>query len=79
MIIVFLFFRSVCGGCVDLKLVSDISRMYFRGWQVNNNERLALADRVQKKLQKKHQNFRLICSRDKIEKEFRHKEEKPRS
>jgi hypothetical protein len=46
---------------------------------VNNNERLALAERVQKKLQKKHQTFQHICTRDQIEKEFQRKDEKSRS
>ena len=37
---------------------------------MNDIERLALADRVQKRLQKKHPDFRLIQKRDKIEKEL---------
>jgi hypothetical protein len=40
---------------------------------MNDIERLALADRVQKRLQKKHPYFRLIQKRDKIEKELKEK------
>ena len=40
---------------------------------MNDIERLALADRVQKRLLKKHPHFRLIRKRDKIEKELKEK------
>ena len=38
---------------------------------MNNKERLALADKVQKRLEKEHPHFQLIRKRDEIEKELK--------
>jgi hypothetical protein len=40
---------------------------------MNNKKRLALADKVQKRIQKEHPHFRLILKRDEIEKELKEK------
>ena len=40
---------------------------------MNNKDRLALADKVQKRIQKEHPHFRLIRKRDEIEKEIKEK------
>jgi len=40
---------------------------------MNNNERLALANRVQKRIQKQLPHYRFISKRDEIEKEFNNK------
>jgi len=37
---------------------------------MTNQERLALADRVQKKIQKKLIGYRIICRKEQIEKEL---------
>jgi len=37
---------------------------------MTNQERLALADRVQKNIQKKLIGYRIICRKEQIEKEF---------
>jgi hypothetical protein len=37
---------------------------------MTNQERLALADRVQKKIQKKRIGYRIVCRKEQIEKEF---------
>jgi hypothetical protein len=42
---------------------------------LNEKERFALAERVQKRIQEKHPLFRLIKRRDEIEKEFKVKNE----
>ena len=46
---------------------------------MSNNEKLDLAERVQKRIQEKHPHFRLIKRRDEIEKEFKMKIENRRS
>ena len=46
---------------------------------MNDNERLALAERIQKRIQEKHPHFRLIKRRDEIEKELNVKNENCRS
>jgi hypothetical protein len=38
---------------------------------MNEKERFALAERVQKRIQKKHHHYRLIKRRDEIEKELK--------
>jgi hypothetical protein len=40
---------------------------------VDNEERLALAEKVQKSIQKRTVNYRLVQRREKIEKEFEKK------
>ena len=40
---------------------------------MDNEERLALAEKVQKSIQKKTVNYRLVQRREKIEKEFEKK------
>jgi hypothetical protein len=40
---------------------------------VDNEERLALAEKVQKNIQKRTVNYRLVQRREKIEKEFEKK------
>lgn len=40
---------------------------------MNNNERLALANRVQKRIQKQLPHYQFISKRDEIEKEFNNK------
>jgi len=42
---------------------------------LNNKERFALAERIQKRVQEKHPHFRLIKRRDEIEKELKEKNE----
>jgi len=42
---------------------------------LNDKERCALAERIQKRVQEKHPHFRLIKRRDEIEKEFKVKNE----
>ncbi len=42
---------------------------------MNDKEMLALAERVQKRIQEKHPHFRLIKRRDEIEKELKVKNE----
>jgi len=39
-------------------------------WGVDNKERLALAEKIQKDIQKRTLNYRLVQMRDKIEREF---------
>jgi hypothetical protein len=38
---------------------------------MNDKERFALADRIQKRIQEQHPHFRLIRRRDEIEKEIK--------
>ncbi len=42
---------------------------------MNEKESLALAERVQKRIQEEHPHYRLIKRRDEIEKEFKVKNE----
>jgi len=42
---------------------------------LNDKERVALAERVQKRVQEKHPHFRLIKRRDEIEKKLKIKNE----
>ena len=42
---------------------------------MSNKDKLDLAERVQKRIQEKHPNFRFIKRRDEIEKEFKVKNE----
>ena len=46
---------------------------------MNDKERFALAERVQKRVQEKHPHFRLIRRRDEIEKKLKVKNENRRS
>jgi hypothetical protein len=46
---------------------------------MNEKESVALADRVQKRIQEEHPLFRLMKRRDEIEKEFKVKNENQRS
>jgi hypothetical protein len=46
---------------------------------LNDKERFALAERVQKRVQEKHPHFRLIRRRDEIEKKLKVKNENRRS
>ncbi len=46
---------------------------------MNNKERFALAERIQKRVQEKHPHFRLIKRRDEIEKKLKVKNENRRS
>lgn len=41
---------------------------------MTNKERLALAERVQKNLQKKFPQFRILARKEKIEEDFKRKE-----
>ena len=50
-----------------IRFVTDGMLMEVR---VDNRERLALADKVQKDIQKRTLNYRLIRRREKIEREF---------
>jgi len=45
---------------------------------MNEKERFALAERVQKRIQEKHTHFRLIKRRDEIEKKLKVKNENRR-
>ena len=40
---------------------------------MNNKERIALAERVQKRIQKQHPHYKLLNKRKEIEKEFKDK------
>ncbi|MDH3882715.1 MAG: hypothetical protein OET63_00760 [Desulfobacterales bacterium] len=46
---------------------------------MNEKERFALAERVQKRIQEKHHHYRLIKRRDEIEKKLKVKNENRRS
>ena len=46
---------------------------------MNNKERFALAERIQKRVQERRPHFRLIKRRDEIEKKFKVKNENRRS
>ena len=43
---------------------------YLWRWGVDNKERLALAEKIQKDIQKRTLNYRLVQRREKIEREF---------
>jgi hypothetical protein len=47
----------------------------FRRCNLDDKERFALAERVQKRVQEEHPHFRLIKRRDEIEKELKVKNE----
>ena len=55
------------------------SKHRFRRCHLNDKERFALAERVQKRVQKKHPNFQLIKRRDEIEKKLKVENENRRS
>ena len=66
-----LFWHSCCNICL-LKIQSeDNASKYFYRCYMNNKERLALADRVQRNIQQNHSQYRIYREKEKIEKEFK--------
>jgi hypothetical protein len=46
---------------------------------MNNQERLALAEKVQKNIQQKYPQFRILCRKEQIEKEYKRDSDGPKN